>query len=227
MSSAIRIRAADSTAMSAPPRGLWVEVSPGRVAELPGALCQWHTDAGPIALDEFAWGKFATGDIIQLELLRDDNPMMPDRIRVKKWRPGMRGALGAGGRAFLLVAEPYLGGGALHLGVGRWQLTLPVSNVACANAIVLNQDNEVLPVQDQTPQPGDTVLLTLVDDRVCIAGFDNWRAEADAKSPWAGHNLQLFDKPQHLIELVRLCGGSVPCRSPSGARVIDPASFRR
>jgi len=201
------IRSADHPNASAP-TGLWVEVGPGRVAELPGALCQWQTAAGAIALDEFAWGKFAAGDFVELELLRDDNPMLPDRIRLKGWRPGMRGALGTG-RAFLPVAEHDLARGALQLGVGRWQVTLPVADKASAGMVALTQENELPPLPDQTPQPGDAVLLRLTEDVVRVSGFDDWRALADPRPPWEG-NLELFGRSQNLVELLQLCGGSVP-----------------
>jgi len=68
-------------------RGIWVELAPGRLAELPGQLVTWRLVAREISLAEFAWSAFSPGDYVLLELA-SDRALRIDRVILREWRPG-------------------------------------------------------------------------------------------------------------------------------------------
>jgi hypothetical protein len=193
------------------PGSLWVELSPGRIAELPPALCVWVMDIGAITLQTFAWDKLASGDVIELSLFRENDPMAPDRIRLVSWSPGLRGAFPQRLIAPIIRPQADPDAGSVVLGAEGWHLTLPMMTVPDTDVFVLNRENLLRPFDNEQLRTGDTVLLELGENgSVLLAGFPDWKAEASPKAFWPGINRQLFGDRRQLAELLRLLGGSVP-----------------
>ena len=150
-------------AAPAPDGGLWVELSPGRVVELSGALL--HSPAtGASALDDLGWHLFAPGDEVRLELRRDRGsaPLpRPPRLAAgpaRLVRAPPRAARAEPGRARTATA----GSGARRADL-VW-LTAPRPPTCLAAA---EQPHRVV---HGTLAPGDVVLLRAGDDGYGIAG---------------------------------------------------------
>ncbi len=154
--------------------GLWIEIGPGRIAELPAHVVVWKSWAKVKSLAELNWEDFAPGDRVELELV-SDNPFMIDRIALKKWVPGPRKAFGPK-RAFLPVKWADKCDGALIIGWGGYQLTYPIARPNPKwLEVILYADNELEALstperkhdsgerhdaKPRLPEAGDVILLS-------------------------------------------------------------------
>jgi hypothetical protein len=159
--------------------GLWIELVPGRIAELPGNLLVWQQLE---SLSNLHWDSFAPGDLITLYYIGGD-PLGFDLIGLKDWHPGSRNAFGSQ-RCFLPV-KPSSVRGELNLGGGSFTLTLPISN-ANQNwqTVMLTPDNDCQEISRLTSvrrkfEQDDVVLLAWDSNRSCptVMGFEKERFE--------------------------------------------------
>lgn len=122
--------------------GLWIEIAPGRIAELPAHVVIWKSRSKVRSLAELNWEDFAPGDQVELELVAD-SPFMIDRVALKKWVPGPRKAFGPK-RAFLPIQWADTRDGALTIGWGDYKLTYPIARPNPHwQEVILNADNEL------------------------------------------------------------------------------------
>lgn len=155
--------------------GLWVELAPGQIAELPGQMLTYQVaEDHPENLANFDWQLFAPGDQIDLGL--SGGALKVRNFVLKRWRPGPRAAFGP--QCCLLPVQGYdEQTGALTLGAGDYRLTLPLASLSPglralvlprdgqpsgpseSRALVLLSDNQLAAPADQPPEPGDTVLI--------------------------------------------------------------------
>jgi hypothetical protein len=206
--------------------GLWIELAPGRLVEVPGPLLALHLHGRPQSLESMWFDGFAAGDIVDLALFADpDDPFEVDRVALLDWRPGVRAALG---RRCVLPAGSWDGDrGCLPLGAGRYQLILPWTDGPVASAVALHHDNGVQPVRFERdrppwpPGPGDVLLLTVEPDgELAAAGLPGLRPFPGRGEPgeWTEDPLGRYlvgpraDQPTYprIRELVHAAGGSLP-----------------
>ena len=203
--------------------GLWIELAPGRIVEVPAQLFTWTSKLeGEQSLANFNWNGFAAGDEVDLQIVSSD-PTEFDRIRLTGWRPGPRGAFGA--RALLGTEPPDPERGALQLGHGSFTLTLPVSRTARAAALtLLHADNwrngGVQPNNElEKLQPSDTVLLTMsMSGKPRVHGFRSHfflrpaEEQLDSVLQHAisnGRSRRMFNF-EALGEVIEAAGGALP-----------------
>ncbi|MFE3027928.1 hypothetical protein [Nocardia tengchongensis] len=201
--------------------GLWVEVSPGRVAELSGPLI---VGPGQIPLDSLCWKLFGPGDRIRLEPIRRDL-IEPQWLQLAEWRPSVRSALLAGEpsgsgarRALLPVTSVDPGRGGLLLGVGEYCMTFPLIGADLVryrpgDAVWLSRANHLDPAANATPAPGDTALAGIgADGELSLLGLAGFRAKPAVERelwPGAGWLAELLSGPR-VGSAIRALGGCLP-----------------
>ncbi|MGW0813016.1 hypothetical protein ACWD00_07155 [Streptomyces viridiviolaceus] len=198
-------------------RGLWLELSPGRVVEVGTSLL---LGPGVYTLDRMDWSLFGPGDRVSLAVVRGD-VTDPRRLRLLKWEPGPRSALlpDAPGRSVLPVTQVNAKRGGLRLGAGDYALTYPVGPAAASyrtgDAVVLDHTNHVCPLAGAAPvAPGDTALLGVrgPDDSLCLLGLHDTpvRLSADpAHWPGGAWLHELLDGPR-VSDVLAALGGALP-----------------
>lgn len=195
--------------------GVWVELAPGRLCEIPQEIVIWKTSISEKPLTNFAWSLFAPGDRLSLQLVQG-NVLEIDRLAFRNWIPGPRGAFGRG-RTLLPVVSFDPVQGALNLGHGEYTLTLPVKQFDYEGAVMLNHDNQLERVESL--RRGDVVLLGLDEqDQVMVHGLPGWKAEADINYDWSRDPLGLTSQrkdfvrreTERLREVIDAVGGALP-----------------
>ncbi len=155
------------------PRGLWLEIRPGHLVEVLGAMM---ADAEGRALSPLMWEHFAPGDRVTLGMDTSDFRSLAS-MHLERWRPGPRAGFALReptDRVLLPVAAVSTRAGSLSLGAGRYcrliypagaaaRTSFPVGSVAW-----LTGDNQLQP--GGLPEPGDTVLLGCTDGRLHVHG---------------------------------------------------------
>jgi hypothetical protein len=143
-------------------RGLWIELAPGRVVELPASLLAIRMNAREVrAVEGLWWDAFAPGDRVWLSLATRD-PLRVDRFVLEKWEPGPRGAFSSRD-CYLPVLDYDAATGAVRVGAGQYALTLPCGfDGSPPEVIALSPDNDVRPLPAGfLPRTDDVVLLAL------------------------------------------------------------------
>jgi hypothetical protein len=167
--------------------GLWIEIAPGRVADLPASIVVIAAETGEPALGQVHWDAFGPGDRVALRLYSTD-PMTFDRIALEDWLPGARKAFGR--RSILPVQDSGAESGALRLGSGEFEITLPVRwQGELPPTLQLSSENRFAVLDDRLPSPGDIVLLGLSEDgNPIVLGLPGLRPQPDAERPssWRG-----------------------------------------
>lgn len=215
-------RASYTVAGVLPEGGLWLELAPGRVANLPAPLVVTDVEGHEQSLSHLHWSAFAPGDQVTLQLASSD-PMSVDRIALVEWLPGPRRALGR--RCFLPVAGVDAKRGVTHLGAGELQLDLPVlwGEDPPPEIILLSSDNRVFAAgSSRLPERGDTVLLGLDPEGLpVVLGFPEFRPLAEGRQleswdrdPLAG-DLCALDLPpraraEQLAGVIAAAGNALP-----------------
>ncbi len=143
--------------------GLWIELAPGRVVELPAQLVvTWKTEK---SLAKLNWKNFAPGDRVELQVVAS-NRLEIEKVALKKWISGPRKAFGKK-RCFLPVQPEKSKKGAIALGYGLFTLTLPFTDDTQSWKIaILTPDNRLveineIPENERQPVRGDTVFLSI------------------------------------------------------------------
>ncbi|WP_239336585.1 hypothetical protein [Frankia sp. CiP3] len=177
--------------------GIWVELGPGRVAELGGPLLVGTNGA---RLDDLSWNAFGPGDRVELGYVLGD-VAEPRRLRLLSWSPGPRSALlpanppagkpGGVGRAILPVDRVDRRCGGLRLGAGEYTLTYPIGEAMPrlreGQNVWLDDANSVV-VYDGRPLVQDNTALLGVagDGSLRLLGLPWLKVEfpSDAGGDW-------------------------------------------
>ncbi|MFD0304081.1 hypothetical protein [Streptomyces sp. NPDC127119] len=170
--------------------GLWVEMSPGCLVEIPGELAHATTRGTPHPLEAIHWDLFQPGDEVRLSAHRG-GPSEPECAVLHDWRPGLRGMLGSV-PALLTVLAADSKTGALVLGGGNASLEYPVSRdmaarYAVGDTVRLTPDNRLLPRPHVgPPDAGEAVLAGVsLGGGLFVHGLPG-HAVVLAEEGWAG-----------------------------------------
>ncbi|BFO16240.1 hypothetical protein SHKM778_26280 [Streptomyces sp. KM77-8] len=141
--------------------GLWLELSPGRLVEVPGGLMHTLHSGSPESLEGLCWELFRPGDTVRVSA-HHRGLTEPTCVVLRDWRPGLRGALGDV-PAVLTVLGSDPESGALRLGGAGRELQYPVTRAAAerhaeGHTVRLTPDNRLVPWSG-APERGDAVLL--------------------------------------------------------------------
>ncbi|WP_406064600.1 hypothetical protein OG462_36795 [Streptomyces sp. NBC_01077] len=141
---------------------VWLELTPGRVAEVRGELVRFTDGHSLAGLD---WSRFAPGDLLYGHVEGGVNEC--GHLVLDDWRPGLRGSLPADRpyRVLLSVSHADEERGALYLGEGEASLPYPaerdlIARHPAGSAVWLDEANELTAASDRSPSRGDVVLLT-------------------------------------------------------------------
>ncbi|WP_156213785.1 hypothetical protein [Lentzea aerocolonigenes] len=202
--------------------GLWLELGPGRVVEVRGALINEENGASLANVD---WSMFAAGDRVTLRLSQRSSGGLwevgPNHLVLTSWSTSLRAALPQDRRSRLLlpVAGTNTRGGALRLGAGR-HLSYPIATNDLAaytdvDAVWLNHRNDIEPVSYEGIRPGDAGLLTVgPTGDLALAGLPDVevRLAGDSESNWPGYRWlrQSLDHPETRRPLLTNLGGVLP-----------------
>ncbi|MGE7384318.1 hypothetical protein ACQKM2_02275 [Streptomyces sp. NPDC004126] len=160
---------------------VWLELTPGRVAEVRGELVRFSDGHSLADLD---WSRFAPGDLLYGRVEGGVNEC--GHLVLDNWRPGLRGALRDKGptRVLLPVMHADDGAGALYLGEGEAAFPYPAEEeliTACpvGSSVWLDGANEVTPASAGSVRPGDVVLLAAdpAGGGLRVAGLPGVRVE--------------------------------------------------
>lgn len=140
--------------------GLWLELAPGRIAELPAGLLVLHDLEKGQPFSALDWKQFAPGDLVELSLAHTD-PLQHERIVFESWKYGPRNSLGKR-NAYLRINSRDEKSGSVLLGAGRFKITIPIENPQLHGDTVVLTDHNSLEYQALSPpETGDTFLLTV------------------------------------------------------------------
>ncbi len=197
---------------------IWLEMSPGRLIELPIQLVVWQLKGHEVPLANLNWQSFAPGDKVDLSLAPGDL-LAIDRIILQNWIPGPRASFGEK-RCILPVLNYDPEMGAVKLGAGEFMLTLPAESFNPAwRTVVLYPNNNLHPLtKDFEMEPGDVVLLGLGDQEVPIVQGISWQLTAsqnlEAPASWERDQLGLvvqnIRSARRLNEIISAAGGALP-----------------
>ncbi|MFJ7325035.1 hypothetical protein ACIQVN_02135 [Streptomyces cyaneofuscatus] len=173
---------------------VWLELAPGRVAEVRGELVRF-SDGHPLA--DLDWSLLGPGDLLHGRVEGGVNEC--GHLVLEDWRPGLRGAFvptrpgGRGDRPrriLMPVSRADEVNGALHLGEGEAALSYPAERTLLAryvpqSRVWLDETNALTSVDDSPVTRGDVVLLRADGTRPGphIAGLPEARVELAAPSP--------------------------------------------
>lgn len=192
--------------------GLWLELTPGRLVELPARRVIARVPQREQSLANLDWNAFAPGDLIRLSLSTND-PLVPDSVVLTAWLPGPRRAF-EGKATWLPVHERNSEEGSLRVGAGDFQLTLPVPEPNnYGETVILSSENRIRTVGNDLPRPGDCVLLGLNErNEPVVLGFSEYQPAMDRDYPdWSIDPLrQEFASRTALRGLITAAGGAVP-----------------
>lgn len=211
--------------VSADGGGIWVELGPGRVAEVRGALV---TADGQLSLASLNWSAFSSGDQIGLRPARGDRAagdwdVGPGHLILTRWRPSVAAALPHGdpdARILLPIRGTAANGGGLYLGEGNWRMTFPLALSSVPDyedvpAVWLNRRNDIEAAAGSPPRPGDTVLLgATADGQLSVDGLPGFtvRLAPPAKADWPGYGWlhRTLEEPSERGPLLAALGGRLP-----------------
>ncbi|MFF4658383.1 hypothetical protein [Streptomyces sp. NPDC001381] len=219
--------------------GLWLELSPGRLVEVPGELAHAMTAGTLHPLDGLCWALFRPGDEVSVSAYHR-TISEPAFVVLHDWRPGLRGALGEVPAVLTVLAvEPE--SGTLRLGGADASLEYPVTRAgareyAPGDTVRLTPGgNDLVRCADGVPaRPGDAVLLSAADDgtlyvhgmpgRPVVPAEEGWADDA-----WLRRELQAGPEAAHAV--LSAVGGALPVtveslESDGGLRVSRAAQPR-
>ncbi len=200
--------------------GLWIELAPGRIVEVPAQLMVWRAGGREKTLTLFNWRNFAPGDQIEMRSAAT-SPLKIDRVALLKWRPGPRGAFGP--HCVFLPVQPDDGlSGGIRLGAGDFTFVLPEAEPqAYGPTVILYANNHMENAGTVLPEQGDVVLLGLDDaGALQVLGLPGLKPQPDNKQIATWENDPLDEdirvyrdrqfNPHRLQGLIAAAGGALP-----------------
>ncbi|MDJ0620164.1 MAG: hypothetical protein QNJ63_26070 [Calothrix sp. MO_192.B10] len=204
--------------------GLWIELIPGRIVELPAQLVVWKQGVTELSLANLHWRGFGVGDRVELQVVVTD-PVKIEKVALLNWIPGPRKAFG-NQSCFLPIATEKCNrqDGAIALGRGEYSLILPEPNFdQTCQIFELTSNNYLSPVKHQlNPKPKDIVFLGLNAGKIVVLGWENLQIDVNVQDlrKWQKHQLttdlveqneQVFSiRWESLRELLESLGGALP-----------------
>lgn len=205
-------------------RTVWVEISPGRLVELPVARFEYAAGHRRYPLDEFAWELLAPGDRLHLELMQAGTYEI-ERVTLRSWAVGPRGAF-TRRNVFLPRTREGEKDDGLRLGSGQFKLTYPVSSSSTLSdgPFCLDAGNRLVDLgapeanaASYEPAQGDTVFLCLDDQGALkVGGFPKLRPQPERdKSCWSDlgilpPDLTPSERVTRLRQLIEAVGNALP-----------------
>ena len=195
--------------------GIWIELAPGRLAEVPGQMIMWQSTRGYESLASLAWELFAAGDQVEFELGSTD-PLAPDQIILRDWKPSIRHMF-HGRRCYLPVQKFDPENGGLVLGADPFRLTLPIHEFETGRSLVcLDQENNLCSTGDAAPVKGDVIFLGLEgsgeNPRVTCLGFPGWQPsflDIEIDGAQVNFRYELFT-PARQARMIQAAMGALP-----------------
>lgn len=190
--------------------GLWLELAPGHIAELPAQLVIQQTRSGGFSLANLHWEAFAPGDRVVLELSSDE-ALRVDHVALVEWHPGVRSAFGQA-RCFLPVKSQDGDAGFTELGAGWFRLRVPCRAAFPSGRVFLSHDNSIVDASKTVPANGDTILLGIENGSVVALAVPGMRPLPDRQRSyaWEGDPLALELQGLQLTQIIEAAGGALP-----------------
>lgn len=173
------------------PDGLYLEITPGLVCLVLGALLGIRLPGGRVvALDDISMGSFGIGDQLDIVLVRDSERSV-DSVHLVRWDASGRGLAGIDCRRLVLPVEQFDDRiGRLRLGAGDVHVHIPTWNSPPASTVALTPANDISDAGGAC-RSGDSVLLVVEDGKLAVAGLQGvkpyTRADTWAEDRWHGH----------------------------------------
>lgn len=193
--------------------GLWLELAPGRIAELPAQLLVRRAGGEEYSLARMHWNAFAPGDRITLEAASSD-PLTIDRIALIDWQPGVRGAFGRSTAILPVMQPPDVASGSVVAGAEDFTLTLPYVRAVAPDCVALSPDNTLTGLH-RLPMQKETVLL-VVDEagKPSIACYPFLRPVADRQNSAEFSDSPIDKMLAHSdvskVRAIQAAGGAIP-----------------
>ncbi|MFF7971155.1 hypothetical protein [Streptomyces sp. NPDC007905] len=195
--------------------GLWLELSPGRLTEVPGGLMHTLQSGVLESLEGLCWDLFRAGDMVKVTA-HHRGLTEPACVVLHDWQPGLRGALGDV-PAVLTVLGSDPESGTLRLGGGGREVQYPVTREAATryaegSTVRLTPDNR-LAHWSGAPERGDAVLLGCDTDGVLFVHGVPGRAVALADEGWADDawlRRELSGEPERAAAVPAMVEGALP-----------------
>ncbi len=201
---------ADATTLDDIP-ALWLELSPGRVAEVPVALFASRRQS----LADLDWSQMHGGDLVTVRRRRNEQTGHVT-LELRDWTPGLRGAWPGSPGIVLPVVATDRAAGALQLGAGghtRWYPAEPelLDRYPVGSRVRLTSANRL---GAGTVRTDDSVLLVPRDGGWGLAGFGDVEVTlaGDGPTPWPGAAWlrDLLAGPAAASGLLKALGGALP-----------------
>jgi len=166
--------------------GLYVEIVPGRIVEIPPSMTVWGQDMNDtVSLEMLDWNIFAQGDDLVIKIMPQYDSYAPERI-VLDWTPSVRNAFGPAGAALRRQCFDCEAGVVVY-GAGEFKVCLPsiTPEKMPELALIGGSDTLIRLESDAKPPRLATVLLVRRNDgKVCCDGFDAWDVYPDKSWDW-------------------------------------------
>jgi len=221
-------------AYAAPGGGLYVEFIPGRIYEVPSALCS-SDEQDSISLDRLDWNVFATGDRIGLRRAPEQAGRHGQEGVLLWWDHGVRNAIGPQGALMPRRPLERQPDSAVY-GAGRFIVTLPTDPSETLPDLALVGGKAALrPIapsdsmedRRRMPVPGTTVLLSLRDGKNIeiegLPGFGlapatetargkqiNWQMDSLLRNSISHEKNRPTVRWDLIFERLKIVGGTLP-----------------
>ncbi|WP_026923524.1 hypothetical protein [Glycomyces arizonensis] len=213
-----RFTVAGPTSAPSKTGGLWVEVSPGRIFEVPGSILT-ASSGGDALGDRVEWAAFGPGDSVWLKAIAEPGEL--GRLELLDWAPNLRSAMSGASRRMLLdVTGADHKRGCLYLGTVDRPVRYPVGPRELMKyreepAVWLGRDNTLASASGSGPAPDDTVLLGLDGEgEFRVLGLPDASvelSEADSRTwPFAEWLHRALADPVLRADVIAGCGGGLP-----------------
>ena len=200
-------------------RSVWLELAPGRVAEVRGELVRF---ADGHSLSDLDWSLFSPGDLVYGRVQGGVSEC--GHLVLDSWRPGVRGSFAAPAvrRMLLPVTHHDEGSGALFLGEGAGTFPFPAERAVLdahpvGAAVWLERTNTLTPADPGSVSVDDVVFLApdLEKGGLRVLGLPRVRvrlADETAADNWPGCGWLRIELAQTERKRSALLGalGSVP-----------------
>jgi hypothetical protein len=199
--------------------GLWVEIIPGRIVEIPTNLFIFKSKSQKdISLAEMDWNAFSSGDRILIRMASADS-FKVDYIELIDWHMGPRKAFGSElSVTFLPVEKVDKNEGALIIGSGSFKLKIPMTNPSSDwKTVALTSNNEIFDVSDKTdsdkrtPHERDVILLGNSNNGVIIIGLEEFTpVPVNDEKKWKFDPLADWVRSNLICDLIKTAHGALP-----------------
>jgi hypothetical protein len=223
-------------------KGLYVEFLPGRIYEVPSALCS-SDEYDSISLDHLAWDAFGVGDAIALRRAPELTDRHGQEGVLLSWEHGVRNAIGPFGALMPRTGADRENGFAVF-GAGQFTVTIPTSKPdEMWDLAIIGSDKPIrrppfveTHIGDVEPRVGELVFLAVDEqERIGSAEHPRWTVVPDRG--WISQSDPLTQdavfatadgrkgfNARRMAEIVRQAGGAFAVTVESVVRREDSKS---